>query len=169
MPKGRELGFFSNNSATPASAPGTLAPLSKDRIKAALEAEGFSYSVDSDGDIGGGWEYGTFYFFVQGNSDELLCIRGAWRARLSAESFTQAAMLCNQWNMEKLWPKTYARLVGDNEEEVMIFTELNIDLEQGATEDMLKQQINCAVSTSMQFFESMNEAFPAEWEKAKPE
>ena len=57
------MGFFTKDVIP---APGGIVPLSKERIKAALEAQGWSYSVDADGDICGGWDYATFYFFVFG-------------------------------------------------------------------------------------------------------
>ena len=47
------MGFFTKDVIP---APGRIAPLSKERIKAALEAQGWSYSVDADGDICGGWD-----------------------------------------------------------------------------------------------------------------
>jgi len=161
------MGFFTKDSTPVAGGADGLAPLSKERIKKGLEAQGWSYSVDGDGDIGGGWEYGSFYFFVNGKEDELLCIRGNWRGQLDGSEFAAAAQLCNAWNAEKLWPKTYARL--DEEGNVRIHTEHNVDYEQGITDGQLEQQLVCAVNTGMSFFESVNEAYPEVWAKFKPE
>lgn len=158
------MGFFTKDA--PAAA-GGLAPLSKDRIKAALERAEWSYSIDADGDIGGGWEYGSFYFFLNGENDELLCVRGFWRGALSDEEYLTALELVNTWNREKLWPKTY--VARDNEGRVRLNTELNVDYEHGITDEQLSQHLLCAVNTSMSFFETLNEAFPEAWEAAKPE
>ncbi|WP_053383699.1 type III secretion system chaperone family protein [Leucobacter celer] len=160
------MGFFTKDDGPTSSAPGALAPLSKDRIKTALESAGWSYNVDSDGDIGGGWEYGSFYFFVNGNSDELLCVRGFWRGRLESDDYGRALETCNIWNADKLWPKTY---VGrDDEGMVRINTEHNVDYEHGITDEQLMQHLVCVVNTSMAFFEHINEQFPEAWEKYRP-
>lgn len=161
------MGFFTKDSAPQAGAGGTLAPLSKERIRAALEAQGWSYNVDSDGDIGGGWEFGSFYFFVNGNSDELLCVRGFWRGRLEEADYAQALESCNRWNHDKLWPKTY--VARDDEGLVRINAEHNVDYEHGLSDDMLAQHLVCAINTSMAFFEHLNETFPEAWEKYRPE
>lgn len=161
------MGFFTKDVAPASDASGGLSPLTRDRIKLALEAEEWSYSVDSDGDIGGGWEYGSFYFLTNGEQNELLCIRGAWRGQLEGADFVRAVEVCNSWNAEKFWPKTYARV--DDEGAVRIHTEHNVDYEQGITDGQLRQQLICALNTSMVFFEQLNETFPETWEKYKPE
>ncbi|WP_025134828.1 YbjN domain-containing protein [Leucobacter sp. PH1c] len=161
------MGFFTKDS-TPAVGGGNgLTPISKERIKAGLERAGWSYSVDTDGDIGGGWEYASFFFFLSGKEEELLCIRGSWRGKLPAELLGQAIETCNSWNAEKLWPKTYARL--DDEGLVRIHTEHNVDYEQGITDGQLDQQLLCAVNTGMSFYEQVNEVFPEIWAEYKPE
>ena len=58
------MGFFSNSNLQPTP---QLAPLGKERIKATLEANNWSYQVDSDGDIGSGWDDGIIWFFTHGN------------------------------------------------------------------------------------------------------
>ncbi|MCW2287546.1 YbjN domain-containing protein [Leucobacter luti] len=161
------MGFFTKDTTPVAGGPDGLAPLSKDRIKAALESEGWSYSVDSDGDIGGGWEYGSFYFFTNGEQGELLCIRGSWRGKLEASDMGLALQACNSWNAEKLWPKTYAR--PDEEGMIRIHTEHNVDYEQGITDGQLSQQLVCAINTGMSFYEHLNELFPAVWAEYKPQ
>lgn len=160
------MGFFAKNSAPSAGGAGLL-PLSKDRIKAGLERAGWSYSVDSDGDIGGGWEYASFYFFANGDDNELFCIRGAWRGQLEPEQLGRALEICNAWNAEKLWPKTYARV--DDEGMVRLHTEHNVDFEPGITDEQLSQQLLCAINTSMAFYEEVNEAYPEVWAKYNPE
>ena len=85
------MGFFTKDSTPSPDGADGLAPLSKDRIKHGLEAQGWSYSVDSDGDIGGGWEYASFCFMLNGKEDELLCIRGSWRGQLVADEFANIA------------------------------------------------------------------------------
>ncbi|KIP53856.1 YbjN domain-containing protein [Leucobacter komagatae] len=159
------MGFFTKDAPVPAAG-GALKPLSKDRIKHALEQAGWSYNVDSDGDIGGGWEYGSFFFFVNGDNDELLCVRGFWRGVLGEAEYTQALEAVNEWNRDKLWPKMY--VARDDTGAVRINAELNVDYEHGLTDEQLSQHLLCVVNTSMSGFERMNELFPEAWEKAKP-
>jgi len=159
--------FFMQDGVPVLAGTGGLSPLSTARIKAAMEREGWAYGVDEDGDVGGGWEYGTFLFLVTGDQDELLSIRGTWRGELELADFTKAVELCNAWNADQLWPKTYARF--DEEGALHIHAEHNVDFEQGVTDGQLSQQLICAVNTAMVFFEHVNEAFPAVWERFRPE
>ena len=159
------MGFFTKNTPAPAAG-GALGPLSKDRIKHALEEAGWSYNVDSDGDIGGGWEYGSFYFFVNGEHDELLCVRGFWRGELAEADYARALEAANEWNREKLWPKMY--VARDDAGNVRLNAEHNVDYEHGLTDEQLSQHLLCVVNTSMSAFEKLNEIFPEAWEKAKP-
>lgn len=160
------MGFFTKDAPVPAAG-GALKPLSKDRIKHALEQAGWSYNVDSDGDIGGGWEYGSFYFFVNGDNDELLCVRGFWRGELGEGDYMQALEAVNEWNRDKLWPKMY--VARDDAGNVRVNAELNVDYEHGLTDEQLSQHLLCVVNTSMSGFERMNEVFPEAWERAKPQ
>lgn len=158
------MGFFTKDVIP---APGGIVPLSKERIKAALKAQGWSYSVDADGDICGGWDYATFYFFVFGGSDEVFSVRGFWRGRLDQSEYQKALDACNQWNQEKLWPKTY--VAHDDEGLVRINAEHSVDYEHGLTDDMLAQHLMCAINTGMAFFEHICEIFPEEWAKYSSE
>lgn len=158
------MGFFTKDASVPT---GGLAPLSNDRVKAALERENYAYSVDSDGDIGAGWDMGGFYFFVKGEQNELFCIRGNWRAKLPAELFDEAVAFCNEVNMEKLWPKVYARK--DDEGLVRLYTEHNVDYEYGCTDEQISLHMHCTLSSSFGFFERLNEKYPEIWEQYKPE
>ena len=159
------MGFFTKDNV-PAASEG-LTPLSMDRIKAALDRAGWNYDIDDDGDLGGGWEYGIFYFFINGRSDEFLCVRGYWRGRLEESDYVKALEACNSWNTESIWPKTY--VVRDDEGGIRLHVEHNVDYEHGLTDAQLDQHLLCAVNTGMAFFEKINEMFPEAWEKAKPE
>ncbi len=160
------MGFFTKDPLPQQSTSGELSPLSKDRIKEALESQNWAYSVDSDGDIGGAWEYGFFYFFVTGKQEEILHVRGTWRAQLTEEDMAGVLSLCNAWSVEKLWPKVYCRLADGI---LRVHTEHNVDYEHGLTEQQLVQHLVCAVETSMSFFETLNEAYPEAWAEYKPE
>ncbi len=143
-----------------------LAALSQERIKAALERAGWSYSVDANGAIGVTWVYGSFHFLVNGGSGELLCVCGFWHGKIEESDYLRALKVCNTWNFEKLWPKAYVER--DDEGILRLHAELNVDYEHGLSDDQLLQHLACAIDTGMTFFEHVNKRFPEVWERARP-
>jgi hypothetical protein len=160
------MGFF----AKPAGLTGGLDRLSNDRIKASLERQNWSYGVDEDGDVGGGWTEGSFYFLLRGKSEEILHVRGHWRGILPDSEFTAAVAACNEWNASRIWPKTYAMRMDDAETHanVHVYTEHNVDYEHGVSDEQLDQHLMCSIETSGQFFDYINELYPAVWEQYRP-
>lgn len=138
-----------------------LARLTKERVAAVLESIGWRYTVDDEGDIRGGWEYGSFFFLVDDEADALLCVRGYRRGRLGASEYSRALELCNLWNADRLWPKTF---VGrDDDGSLRLNAEHTVDYDPGVTDEQLAQHLRCAVGTSMAFFSTLNDAFPEAW------
>lgn len=153
------MGFFENDGAAPPT--GSLAPLSQERIIAALEREGISYTFDSNDDLAVGLEHGGFFFFIGGQFNEYLRILGRWYAFLPTDMLGEAIQACNEWNTQTIWPKTYA--VANDVNEVVILSEHSVDYEHGVSDLQITQHLACAITTSMQFFEYLNESFPDEW------
>lgn len=147
------MGFFGKGTAS--VSPATL---SRPRVKLALEAEGWSYQVDSDGDIGGGWEFGTFWFLFYGKDDEILQVRGTWDGRLDPARLAEVERFAAEWNREKLFPKVYPRVADDGT--VRVLTEHSLDYEFGVTDEQLRQHVLCGVNTGCAVFTALNEAFP---------
>ena len=133
-------------------------PLTRDRVVEWLGENGFSYFVDSEGDVGGLWHGWLFYFLMVGESSEVLQVRGQWHRDLTIERLEEILELCNEWNAERIWPKTYVR-VRDNGA-VLVYTEVTVDLEHGVTEDQLDQLLQCGLTTGSMFFEHLDETFP---------
>lgn len=133
-------------------------PLTRDRVVEWLGENGFSYFVDSEGDVGGLWHGWLFYFLMVGESSEVLQVRGQWHRDLTIERLEEILELCNEWNAERIWPKTYVR-VRDNGA-VLVYTEVTVDLEHGVTEDQLDQLLQCGLTTGSMFFEHLDEKFP---------
>jgi hypothetical protein len=144
------MGLFSKPTDEPA-------PLSVERVAARMDAQGYRYQIDDDGDLGGYWDGHLFYFFVQGASKEILQVRGRWQRHVPAESRTSALDVVNDWNTEKLWPKGYVRL---EDGELGVYGEVTVDYEHGVTDAQLDQQILCGVSTTIQMFELLDQVFP---------
>lgn len=163
------MGFF-----TKSAGGGGLILLSKDRIKAVLDARGANYGEDDDGDIGGYWDGHLFCFFVTGPNGEYMQVRARWNREVAMTEWWKVLDLVNQWNMEKFWPKCYARAEkrGTDDAEpslIGVYTEVNVDYEHGLTDDQLDQHLACAIATSGSFFDFLDERYPEEAARAKAE
>ncbi|MCA5893182.1 YbjN domain-containing protein [Isoptericola sp. NEAU-Y5] len=135
-----------------------LDPLTRDRVTAWLERSGFSYFVDSDGDVGGLWHGWLFYFLVLGEHSDVLQVRGQWHRDLTIERLEDVLELCNEWNAERIWPKTYARVRDDGT--IVVCAEVTADIGGGVTDDQLDQLLQCGLSTGSMFFQHLDTTFP---------
>ena len=133
-------------------------PVTPARIAAWMSDNGFSYFVDNDGDLGGLWRGRLFYFFLFGEQAEILQIRGQWHREVAIERLEEVLDLCNEWNADRIWPKAYVR-VRDNGR-VHVISEVAVDLEHGATDAQLHQNLFCGLSTGSMFFDSLDERYP---------
>lgn len=156
------MGYFNK----PKAAGGGLAPLSTDRIKATLDARDAQYGVDDDGDVGGYWDGHLFYFFLLGQSQEYLQVRGRWNRKVGIDQKAAVVDAVNGWNADKLWPKVYVRDEGDF---VGVYAEHTVDYEHGATDEQLDLHLACAIATSGQVFDHLDESWPREAAIAKAE
>ncbi|MDR1852148.1 MAG: YbjN domain-containing protein [Propionibacteriaceae bacterium] len=136
---------------------GVLAPLSRERVEQALQANEWHYQVDSDGDVGGIWDDNVFYFFISGEQNEILNIRGRWHHSLRIEQRAEAREVIDIWHQERLWPKGYTHV--DDDGKLRIFAEHVVDWEFGLTDEQLLQTISCALSSSLQLFQHLAEHF----------
>ncbi|ANC30575.1 hypothetical protein I598_1006 [Isoptericola dokdonensis DS-3] len=122
-----------------------------------MDACGFTYFVDSDGDLGGLWHGRLFYFLVLGDEGEVLQVRGQWHREASIERLGEILELCNAWNADHIWPKTYARVRDDGA--VVVCAEVTVSLEHGASDTQLGQLLHCGLSTGAMFFEQLDQYF----------
>ncbi len=164
---GNDMGFFTKPDAAPtASAP---QPLTHQRVTDCMDARGLHYGVDDEGDIGGYWDGHLFYFLRMGQSEEYLQVRGRWNRVVAGDQLARVMALVNQWNADRLWPKGYVRPEGgDGQPEVVgVYAEHTVDYEHGLTDEQLDQHLACGISTALQLFEHLDEAYPAEAATAK--
>ncbi|WP_402467910.1 YbjN domain-containing protein [Isoptericola aurantiacus] len=133
-------------------------PVSRERVGAWLDAGGFTYFVDSDGDLGGIWHGRMFHFLVLGDDGQVLQVRGQWHREATIERLGEVLEICNEWNAERIWPKTYARVRDDGV--VVVCAEVTVSVEHGAADDQLAQMLECGLSTGATFFEHLDAAFP---------
>jgi hypothetical protein len=132
-------------------------PVTRERVSAWMDACGFTYFVDSDGDLGGLWHGRLFYFLVLGDEGEVLQVRGQWHREASIERLGEILELCNAWNADHIWPKTYARVRDDGA--VVVCAEVTVSLEHGASDTQLGQLLHCGLSTGAMFFEQLDQYF----------
>jgi hypothetical protein len=149
-------GTASDGVDEPAGMP--VSPLSRARVERWLESSGFTYFVDSDGDVGGLWHGWLFYFLVLGEDSQVLQVRGQWHRDLAIDRLEEILEVCNAWNAERIWPKTYVRVRDDGS--VVVCGEVTVDVGHGVHDDQLDQLLQCGLSTGSMFFEHLDGMFP---------
>lgn len=129
-----------------------------ERIGAWLTDQGFTWFVDDDGDMGGLWRGRLFYFFLFGDEQEILQVRGQWNREVALERLPEVLELCNGWNTDHIWPKAYARVRDDGM--VHLTCEVATDLEHGATDAQLGLLLECGLGSAATFFDALAEHYP---------
>ena len=133
-------------------------PLTAERLRAWFRRNGYSYFVDDDGDVGGVWRGRLFYFFLFGEREEILQVRGQWNREFAIERLTEVLELCNEWNADKIWPKAYVRVRDDGM--VHATCEVATDLEHGVTEAQLGQLLQCGLGAASVFLDALDAHYP---------
>jgi len=136
----------------------TPQPLSSDRLVRWLTDSSFSFFVDNDGDVGGLWRSRVFYFFLFGERQEILQVRGHWQREGAIERLVEILEFCNTWNTERIWPKAYVRVRDDGH--VHVVGEVAVDFEHGATDDQLSQTLHCGLATATMLFDALDSHYP---------
>ncbi|WP_043535001.1 YbjN domain-containing protein [Actinomyces polynesiensis] len=153
------MGWFTRRPRTrTAPAEDTVRPLSQERLTGILDAQGWHWVIDEDGDLGGNWEGNTFWFFLTGSDREVLQVQGALRDRLSLSELDALRLFIEDWHRDHYWPKCSYR-VEEEDATVQLLASHTIDHEAGATDAQLLQQIRCALGTANQVFEAARETF----------
>ncbi|MDR0483475.1 MAG: YbjN domain-containing protein [Cellulomonadaceae bacterium] len=135
-----------------------LMPLENDRITDWLDEHEFTYFVDNEGDVGGLWHGRIFHFLILGDQDEVLQVRGQWHRDVTIDRLQELLELCNTWNTEHIWPKTYVRVRDDGS--VIVCSDVTVDVEHGVTEAQLSLLLQCGLSTCGAFFEYLDTELP---------
>lgn len=149
------MGFFTKDGSVPTTH--ALAPLARDRITAALDAREMQYGIDEDGDVGGYWDGHLFYFFIMGQHDEYLQVRGRWNRKVGLDQLAPLLEIVNEWNASHLWPKGYVRAEDDV---VGVYAEHTVDYEHGVADAQVDLQLACGISTALQLFAHIDEQYP---------
>ena len=125
----------------------------QDMITAALDARGFTYFVDADGDVAGNFQGNLIYFFQIGEQKEMLQVRAMVQHVFGMEDVPRLYEFCNAWNHDRLWPKAYVHVSDDGT--VNVIGEVLADWEKGVTPEQLDQVMICGIATGCQLAEAV--------------
>jgi hypothetical protein len=137
------------------SAGGTLVLPSTPLLQQILDEFGLRHSVDDDGDLTVRWEKCSLFFFFYGERQEVLQARMYLNRRFSVDMRSSVALMLDDWNRTKLFPKTYTVLPDDGM--VGICAEQSFDFEVGATREQVKYTVGVWVDTLLRFAEWVDE------------
>jgi hypothetical protein len=134
------------------------APLTDERVRAWMQERQYSWFVDMDGDTGGLWRGRLFYFFTLGERHDILQVRGQWNRQFTIERLTEVLEVCNEWNTDRVWPKSYVRVRDDGA--VHVLAEAATDLAAGVTDAQLGDLLGSGISSCAAFFDDLDSRYP---------
>jgi hypothetical protein len=124
-------------------------------VQQLLDEFGLKHSIDDDGDLTVRWEKCSVYFFFYGDKSEVLQARLYLNRRFSVDNRSALALLLDEWNRTKLFPKAYTVLPDDGM--VGVCAEQVFDFEAGATRAQLKYAIGIWLDTLLRFADWLDE------------
>lgn len=126
-------------------------PLSRERLRAALTAQGYRVEEDAEGDLTGLWGKDRFWFLILGEA--LLQVRGRWHRTFAPSRRQTALLLVNDWNRDRIWPKAYLRSEGAR---MAVYAEMSVDLGAGVTDEQLATHLTCGLGTAGRLFSALD-------------
>jgi hypothetical protein len=124
-------------------------------VEQVLDEFGLKHSIDDDGDLAVRWEKCSVYIFFYGDRHEVLQARLYLNRRFDVDSRGSLALLLDEWNRTKLFPKAYTVLPDDGR--VGICAEQCFDFEAGATRAQIKYTIGLWIDTLLRFSDWVDE------------
>lgn len=151
-----------NDSPLRTDSPDALAPMSLARIEECLSRHGYSFVEDEAHPeiLRARFDDYRFQFMLSGEDHGILQTRGRWNRCVDVSRKVQMVKLCNEWNMNRIWPKVYVRR--ESEGLLGVYGELAADFRAGALDTQLDSAITCGLSTVIAFFHSLEERLGAE-------
>ena len=128
---------------------GTLVSPTVALIEQLLDEFGLRHQIDEDGDLVVRWEKCSIYFFFYGDRREVLQARMYLNRRFNVDMRATLALLLDEWNRTKLFPKAFTILPDDGM--VGICAEQCYDFEAGVTRAQLKYTVGMWVDTLLRF------------------
>jgi hypothetical protein len=124
-------------------------------VEQILDEYGLKHSVDDDGDLVVRWENCSVYVFFYGDRGEILQARLYLNRRFDVDNRGAIALLLDEWNRSKLFPKAYTVLPDDGL--VGICAEQCYDFESGASREQIKYTIGLWLDTLLRFNDWIDE------------
>lgn len=124
-------------------------------VEQLLDEFGLKHSIDDDGDLVVRWERCSVYFFLYGERHEVLQARMYMNRRFNVEARAGLALIMDEWNRTKLFPKAYTVLPDDGM--VGVCAEHCYDFESGVTRAQLKYTVGMWVDTLLRFADWVDE------------
>jgi hypothetical protein len=118
-------------------------------LKTILNEYGLRSMIDDDGDLTVRWENFSVYFFHYGQDEEVLQARLYLNRRFDVELRPTLALVLDDWNRSKLFPKAYTVLPDDGL--VGICAEQAFDFEGGISRQQLKFTVGMWLQNLQQF------------------
>jgi hypothetical protein len=134
---------------------GTLFVPTTPVLQQILDEYGLKHSIDDDGDLTVRWEKCSLFFFYYGERNEVLQARMYLNRRFSVDMRSSVALMLDDWNRTKLFPKTYTVLPDDGM--VGICAEQCFDFEVGATREQVTYTVGMWIDTLLRFVEWVDE------------
>jgi hypothetical protein len=128
---------------------GTMVAPTLGLVQQLLDEFGLKHSIDNEGDLVVRWEKCSIYFFFYGQRREVLQARVYLNRRFDVDMRATLALLLDEWNRTKLFPKAYTVLPDDGM--VGICAEQCQDFEGGVTRAQLKYALGMWVDTLLRF------------------
>jgi len=108
-------------------------------------------TIDDDGDVAVRWEKFSIYFFHYGPDEEVLQARLYLNRRFEVDMRSSLAMVLDDWNRSKLFPKAYTVLPDDGL--VGICAEQAFDFEGGTSAEQLRFTVASWIQNLQSFAE----------------
>ncbi len=124
-------------------------------LQQVLDEYGLRHSIDEDGDLTVRWEKCNVFFFFYGDKSEVLQARLYLNRRFEVDLRPTIALMLDDWNRTKLFPKAYTVLPDDGV--VGVCAEHVYDFEAGATREQLKYTVGVWIDTLLRFAEWVDE------------
>jgi Putative bacterial sensory transduction regulator len=133
-----------------------VAPVTLDRLLAALDQLDIRYLTDGDGTILAMWERHVVLIALEGPDDEILMMRTRPHATVPRDWAERAYRVVNEWNHSRRFCKAY---VGDPTDrgQLPIYAEVQVPLVSGVHEALLVELLDCGVSVSHGFVEWLHD------------
>ena len=126
-----------------------------DVVQRMVKEYGLRTLIDDDGDLTVRWEKFSIYFFHYGQDDEVLQARLYLNRRFDVELRPSLALVLDDWNRSKLFPKAYTVLPDDGL--VGICAEQAFDFEGGMSREQLKFTVGMWLQNLQQFADWIEE------------